>query len=252
MTHSRESILNALKTNEFIPYYQPVIHSGNGKVAGCEILARWHSQSDGIVEAGKFIASVTEHGFLQEMTKMLMKKTHFDFSQQRNSQCDFFTTINVDLHLLMSAEFRNKLICFCHKLRNEGVRLIAEITEHENVNEYKMARRELKKLAKAGVDFAVDDFGTGYANEDLLQVSQAKIIKIDKKYAQNPECEVSDFFLQETVRLAKNYHAQVVIEGIENHEQERKAKMSGVDYLQGFLYSRPLPFEHFNHALSFY
>lgn len=104
----------------------------------------------------------------------------------------------------------------------------------------------LSSLKAAGIQIALDDFGTGYSSLSYLKVLDIDYLKIDRSFVQNLTASNKDFVLcQAILSIAKSFGYKVVAEGIETVEQEKLLCEIGCHYLQGFLYSKPIPANEF-------
>ncbi|MCK5673686.1 MAG: EAL domain-containing protein, partial [Spirochaetales bacterium] len=107
---------------------------------------------------------------------------------------------------------------------------------------YENAIRQLKELRKMGIIIELDDFGTGYSSLSYLSSFPLDIIKIDKSFIDNMlSSDVSLKLIKSIINLAHDLGLKVVAEGIENSDQLNELYTMDCDYIQGFLYSRPIP-----------
>lgn len=123
-------------------------------------------------------------------------------------------------------------------------RLILEVTESTALKNLDRSIELLNAFNHAGVTVSIDDFGTGYSNLLMLSVLPAKELKIDKSFVTSMlENEKSRKLVETIINIARTMEMNVVAEGIETDEQQAILTSLGCDYLQGFLFSRPLPAE---------
>lgn len=123
-------------------------------------------------------------------------------------------------------------------------RLILEVTESTALKNLDRSIELLSAFNQAGITVSIDDFGTGYSNLLMLSVLPAKELKIDKSFVTSMlENEKSRKLVETIINIARTMEMYVVAEGIETEEQRAVLTELGCDYLQGFLFSRPLPAE---------
>ena len=123
-------------------------------------------------------------------------------------------------------------------------RLILEVTESTALKNLDRSIELLTAFNQAGITVSIDDFGTGYSNLLMLSVLPAKELKIDKSFVSSMlENEKSRKLVETIITIARTLEMNVVAEGIETEAQRAMLVSLGCDYLQGFLYSRPLPAE---------
>ncbi|WP_150322077.1 EAL domain-containing protein, partial [Enterobacter hormaechei] len=123
-------------------------------------------------------------------------------------------------------------------------RLILEVTESTALKNLDRSIELLNAFNHAGITVSTDDFGTGYSNLLMLSVLPAKELKIDKSFVSSMLGNEKSRKLVETIiNIARTMEMTVVAEGIETDEQQAILTSLGCDYLQGYLFSRPLPAE---------
>ncbi|WP_218726537.1 EAL domain-containing protein, partial [Enterobacter chuandaensis] len=121
-------------------------------------------------------------------------------------------------------------------------RLVLEVTESTALKNLDRSIELLNAFNHAGITVSIDDFGTGYSNLLMLSVLPAKELKIDKSFvASMLENEKSRKLVETIINIARTMEMNVVAEGIETDEQQAILTHLGCDYLQGYLFSRPLP-----------
>lgn len=124
--------------------------------------------------------------------------------------------------------------------------LILEITERVQMPATPEVFSIIKTLRLNHIQFALDDFGAGYANHDYLQRFPVDYIKIDKCFVQLANTDnVTDHIVENVFGLARRLNVAIVAEGIETPEQEYSMIQKGINYLQEYLYSRPLSASEF-------
>ena len=117
-----------------------------------------------------------------------------------------------------------------------------EITESIFIDNYEMVMQNMLALARAGIKFYLDDFGTGYSNLTNVISLPFSTIKMDRSLVlamEEGQKGVSLFF--DLVSTFKGVGFKILVEGVETNNQNYLVERAGVDYIQGFLYSRPLP-----------
>jgi sensor c-di-GMP phosphodiesterase-like protein len=111
--------------------------------------------------------------------------------------------------------------------------------------------KEASLLRDLGYHVSIDDFGTGYSNLKLLGEVQPDVLKIDKSFVFDMEDNsLRSNLIPQMVSFARAVGAMVVAEGVENEKQERQLKDLGIEFAQGYFYSRPVPIEDFLKYLS--
>jgi EAL domain-containing protein (putative c-di-GMP-specific phosphodiesterase class I) len=131
-----------------------------------------------------------------------------------------------------------------------GDRVAVEITEGVMLNEAASVREKLNLLQRAGVQFAIDDFGIGYSSMSYLKKFRVDFLKIDQSFVKDMmSSHESQVFAETIVLMAHRLGLKVIAEGVETCEQRDWLKTAGCDYAQGFLYSEAVSAGRFRDLL---
>ena len=121
-----------------------------------------------------------------------------------------------------------------------------EITESAAINSQEDFLKTINELHDMGFSFSLDDYGTGYSNATYILSMDFDIIKIDKAILwQSEKSESAKIVLRNTVRMIKELGKKILVEGVETKEQMEAMVELGVDYCQGFYFSKPVPQQEF-------
>ncbi len=237
----------ALVLNEIEPWFQPVCHARTGKLAGCEVLARWVRSGKEWVSPEQFIPLAEKSGLIVPLMVHLMQKvSHFLQRVMPVLPDGFHVGVNVSAENLKSVEFCNACLALSDTLRARHMVLMAEITESAPLQPSADVLAALTSLREAGGRVALDDFGTGYCTFRYLQQFPVDILKIDRSFSRRYGCDdISDRVVDNIIRLAHELGLDIIAEGTETESQARAMAGKGVQYLQGFLYSPPVPESRF-------
>ncbi|CAD5723323.1 putative signal transduction protein [Escherichia coli] len=210
-----EAISLALENHEFKPWIQPVFCAQTGVLTGCEVLVRWEHPQTGIIPPDQFIPLAESSGLI---------------------------VINVSAGCFLAAGFEKECLNLVNKLGNDKIKLVLELTERNPIPVTPEARAIFDSLHQHNITFALDDFGTGYATYRYLQAFPVDFIKIDKSFVQMASVdEISGHIVDNIVELARKPGLSIVAEGVETQEQADLMIGKGVHFLQGYLYSPPVP-----------
>lgn len=232
---------------EFIPWLQPVNDSSSGSIIGCEILMRWQHPIRGIVSPMEFIPLAEESGLIVPMTEKMLEMVKVTFLDNKIELPEnFYFSLNVTASHILQPSLLNACRDFLSIFKKNHVRLILEITERDKRlmdDDIAIRATEFKEL---GVLIAIDDFGTGYAGMSALQSLPIDMLKIDRTFiAKVLEDGISSYIIRSIVFFSQSLHIQTIAEGVESAEQLRRLQHLGVDYMQGYFFSKPLPLEKF-------
>lgn len=252
--HVRDFILEtdlskALEDGQFELYYQPIFDVRSGEFNQAEALLRWNHPEFGRVSPAEFIP-------IAERTKLIIPMTDWVIEQacQRISEWAAFgfgrMVVSVNISLLAIENRGDVLVDFIRNaIEKSGIEassLKLEITESTLINDLEEIIRIFKALKMFGVKLALDDFGTGYSTFGTLIDLPLDIIKLDRALIRNLEnSEQSQMIVSSMITIIHGLELEVVVEGVETHEQFQYLKVLNSDYIQGFLFSQPLPESEF-------
>ena len=225
---------NAIINNEFKIYYQPKINAKTNKIVAAEALVRWEKE-DKIIMPNQFIPIFEKNGFIIKLDKYIYEKVCKDIAEwkEKNNK-EINVSINVSKeHLVENFIEEYNEIAESNNLDTNKIEL--EITESAGINDEIDLLSIMKEIKKYGFLISIDDFGTGYSSLNMLQNMPIDILKIDKSFINQ------DKMLESIILIAKKMNLKTVAEGVETEEQVEKLKKLGVDLLQGYFYSKPLP-----------
>ncbi len=244
----------ALDEKRLSMHYQPIVEATTGRPVTCEALMRWHHPELGVLPPADFIPYAEESGLINPVTRMAMQTVMRDLKHWRASHMpDFQVAINLSASCLaketLAEWFEGSDLSYRDEHGELNLRgLVCEVTESIFLAiRSNKALSNLHWLRDHGATIALDDFGTGYSALSYLRNFPIDVIKIDKSFiAEAVNSDVDRALIKATVEMARGIGARLVAEGIENKAQCELLEQLGVDYLQGFYFSRPMPAEEFN------
>lgn len=243
----RQELLRALEQRQFIPYIQPVVTAKGEHWVGCEILLRWQHPCKGIISPDIFIPMAEQCGLLVPMTRMLMVQIREQFAPQKHQLPNgFHFAFNISASHCKNLSLVSDCRDFINAFQGHPIKLILELTERELLIADDVTHQLIEELHKLGVLIAIDDFGTGNSNLRYLQKLKIDFLKIDKSFVSMIETDPpSRHIVDNIIDLAARLNLWLVAEGVEDAFQATYLKNCGVDYLQGYLYSKPMPAKDF-------
>lgn len=244
-----EELQAAIVAGQIVPYYQPVVFARGGELAGVEILARWERGSVPCSLPDSFIPLAESSGLIIPLTRRLMDRVVTDLVPVITSlPSPFHIGINISAAHATDHDFLQSCQQFLTQFPEGGVDLILEITEREPFEMTPSFQNALAQLQAAGVKIALDDFGTGYSNLGYLTQLSFDFIKIDKSFVgQIDHHPDSTLLVESVIGMARKLKLSIIAEGVETVQQSKYLADSGVIYLQGYYFSRPLPYPKFAH-----
>ena len=239
-------IRDAVRYNEFVPFYQPIVNSVTGEIMGAEVLARWQRSDGAIVPPYQFIPFAEDSGLIVDITEQLVRKMVRDLVALDWRESDKFMSINIvpeqlkttRLFRFISSEVK------AHGLQSSAVSL--EITERMEIDNLQQARETLELFYKEGITLKLDDAGTGYGGFSYVQELDVSTLKIDKMFVDTiNKNDVKRSVLDAIIAFAKASNIELIAEGVEQEYQVDYLKEQGVTQIQGYFYAKPMPINEF-------
>lgn len=225
----------------FSVMYHPIVAVESGKWVGAEALCRWRSRTLGDISPGEFIPFVEQAGFITYLDAWVRSEAIRECSKIGLNKKNFLLDINFSPHQALDGCFVENIVEVAQRADFPLDHLIVEITETERFTFDEQSLDGLNKLKATGVMVSLDDFGTGYSSlENLIKIS-AGMMKTDKMLVDDLENDPSRQLLLETlIRTAHDLGMKIVVEGVERESQQKIIASLKADYIQGYLYSKPL------------
>jgi diguanylate cyclase (GGDEF)-like protein/PAS domain S-box-containing protein len=242
----------ALSDGQFELYYQPVVELASGDIHKAEALIRWHHPDLGFVSPSQFIPLAEETGMIVEISDWVFRQAARQVKRMRSGYCSLFQiSINISPILFSASQpYTDAWIAYLSNLGLSNSAIILEITEGLLLDASDTVKRRLLQCRDAGLQVSLDDFGTGYSSLAYLNRFDIDYLKIDQAFVENLALDSDESALCEAVTvMAHKLGLKVIAEGVENPLQRDLLLASGCDYAQGFLYSKPLPANDFEHLL---
>ncbi|MGE7092898.1 bifunctional diguanylate cyclase/phosphodiesterase [Lysinibacillus sp. NPDC048646] len=239
-----QELHEALANHEFYLEYQPQVNLKTGKIESLEALVRWRHPTRGFVPPDVFIPIAEESGLIIPLGKWILETA---CCQAKSWEAQGLPQMKVAVNLSLGQLFQQDLVQMVEGiLQQTGLKphhLQLEITESMTMNIDQMTQL-LHELKALGIQIAVDDFGTGYSSLSYLKDFPIDCLKIDRAFVRNIQHDPNDEALVSMIlSMAKHLRFKVVAEGIEEVAQLAFLIEGGCDYIQGYLFSKPLAAE---------
>ncbi len=243
---------NAVKQQEFIANYQPLVDFSSDDVVAAEVLVRWQHPKLGLLNPDLFIPILEKSGQIVQLDLYMLKmaisnlKLWADWLPEK-----FKLNVNVSTSGFSSQEFISYLQEQHRQLPKLTERLCVEITEESLILNIDAVKKHLDILKNLNISVALDDFGTGYSSLSYLHQFSLDYLKIDKSFVDDLN-EVSNkvLILDAVVNLAKALKIKTTAEGIETAEQYQKLKEIGCNLGQGYYIAKPMLADDFKRFLE--
>jgi len=233
----------AIKNEEFIVYYQPLIDLQSGSINGVEVLIRWNHPIKGWISPADFIPVAEVSGLIIDIGKWVFERS---CEQKKIWNDKGLSDIKVSINLSGKELIRENIFSdikeTIDKYDLEYSSIQIEITETSIIKDLDKSRAILKQLRSLGIKIALDDFGTGYSSLNYLETLPIDALKIDKSFVDRiKDADQDEKIINVIIQLAHILNLEVVAEGVETKEQMIFLNKYHCNLAQGYLFSKPLP-----------
>ena len=240
----RDSVINGCKG--FYLCYQPIVNTNTERLTAMEALLRWRGDPYGEVPPYQFVPILEEDAIFPELGEWILRQAMKDGVRFLKKYPNVLMHVNLSYVQLEKEDFSDMLLKIIDELKFPPKNLCLEITEGCRLLDMDKLIKVVTGLKDRGIAFAIDDFGTGFASIDILKRLPANVVKIDREFIKDIDKSEQDRqALQRISELAAIYGSNVCAEGIETTEMRDIVRQYPIDTIQGFLYSRPIPFDEF-------
>ena len=226
--------------SQFELFYQPQVDAVTGVVTGAEALLRWHSPEHGEVFPSEFIPLLEESRLITQVGAWILEESVSQFRIWRRQVPDFAMSVNVSYIQLKE----NALLEYLKMRQWDDLpagQLVLELTESCWVPNLQFLPQEFEELRAMGYGIAIDDFGTGYSSLSHLKELPANVLKVDRSFVTGIHKGSYEYiFLEYIIKLAHSIGLKVCVEGVETEEEFDIVKQTLPDYIQGYLFGRPV------------
>ncbi len=246
----RNDIKNALSKNEFVIYYQPYFSSKDKRLVGAEALIRW-KRNGKIIPPLEFIPFLERTKMISSIEKWVVNKVLSTITGWKKAGLDVVpVSINISPSSFNNFNFAKDILFIIDKYNIEKNLINIEIIERLFLENMEYVKRTIRTLKKYGLSFSIDDFGTGYSSLSYLAKLSVDYVKIDISFVREMLKNDNTRAIVETiVYLTKRLKIKTIAEGVEENEQLEFLKNIKCDFIQGYLFSKPLPEDEFEKLL---
>jgi len=232
----RYQLQDAIRNREISLAYQPIVALNSGRMVGAEALARWQQPDGEYLPPDIFIPLAVRSGMMPQLTKLIIEKVFADLGGWLQQHPQQHISINLEPSDLQNPALPGLLAAQVAHWQLAPSQIALELTER-GFSDPAISGPAIATLRAAGYAIYIDDFGTGYSSLSYLQHLDVDIIKIDKSFVDALEYKT---VTPHIIEMAKALRLAMVAEGIETEGQLQWLTHYGVQYGQGWLYSKAL------------
>ena len=237
-----DELARAIESDQFVPYYQPIVDLTTARIVSAEVLVRWRKPDGTLVPPAHFIPLAESTGLIVPLTRALMRRVRVEAGSAIGARPHFNIGFNLSArHFIDEAIVKDIRAIF----RNSPIALsqvLLEVTERQPLENLTMARRVIAALQGLGVQVGLDDLGTGHSGLSYMLKLGVDFIKIDKMFVDAIGTErYSTTIIETLVSLGRDMRLDLIAEGVETFEQVQHLRERGIRKAQGYLFAPPLP-----------
>ncbi len=232
--------------------FQPIVDANTGAIAAAEGLARWRNENGELIPPSEFIPLAENSGLISMLALHLLEEACGCLRRWIDAGLEVVPiSMNVSPVQFRDPTFGLQLVKTLEKFRIPPSLINIEITELTITNNTDVTRDNLQLMKSLGIAIHIDDFGTGYSSLSLLNDLAFDVLKIDRSFVSRLGTGArSEAIVQAVIELAVALGLKTIAEGVETEAQALSLTQSGVDFLQGYLFSRPVPADQFASLLK--
>jgi EAL domain-containing protein (putative c-di-GMP-specific phosphodiesterase class I) len=236
-------LYRAQQRNEFVLYYQPLIHVDTEEIIGVEALLRWDNPELGLISPSEFIPLAEQTGLINPIGRWVLKEA---CRQLKQWQDDGLTPVRVAVNLSVEQFHNPNLIAHIREaLEETGLDpsyLELEITESVAIRETNYISKVLQEIKDLGVSISIDDFGTEYSSLSRIKQLPIDRIKMAMQFVHGIPLSTKDEAIAKIIiNLGGSLGLKVIAEGVETDCQFDFLKNRVCDEVQGYYFYRPMP-----------
>lgn len=243
----RAELQRAIKQDELVLHYQPTVELRTGRVSGFEALVRWNHPSRGLLPPGEFIPVAEQSGLIRPLGSWVLRAAcaaAVEMFSDAPSGRRLTISVNVASQQLSRPGFVDEVLDVLADSGLPASQLTLEITETALLRDLETIVGRLEALRAAGIRISIDDFGTGYSSLAYLRNLPIDILKVDKAFVDRLTTDAKDAALTSAIlAMSSSLNLATVAEGVEEHSQAQWLNDARCQYGQGYLWSRPVPFD---------
>ena len=231
----------AIRRDQLVLHYQPVVSMATGRVMRVEALVRWQHPELGNLPPSEFIPLAEPTALIHGLTTWVARAAMRQCAAWQSEGIELPVAINVSARNMFDEDLPERLFRLSQDAGVEPDNVTVELTETAAARELDRLAFAMGRLRDKGFCLAIDDFGTGYASLEQLLVIPFEEVKIDRRFIVSArDSATSAIVLEHMVRLAHALEMEVTAEGIEDEQLLERAGAAGCDHVQGFFLSRPV------------
>lgn len=236
-----QRLRQALDRDELQFAFQPIVALSNDRIVGFETLARWSDSELGFVPPSEFVEIAENTGMVHDLGQCALRAAARVSSSIRRAGLNVFVTVNVSPLQLRARDFTERVVTLMedYGLPHDAIKI--EVTENIFMDDDDPAADTVDELNRRGFTIALDDFGSGYSSLGYMARMPFSVIKLDRTLTSQINDPTIRSVVAALVAASKIQETSVVPEGVETEEIAQELRSLGVEWGQGWLWSKAVP-----------
>ncbi|MFA0078207.1 EAL domain-containing protein [Vibrio artabrorum] len=241
----------AIEKQTLFMVFQPLVRTDKS-VHGVEALVRWIDEELGFVPPDVFVPVAESTGLMQKLGAFIIESSIMQIAHlHRTTEQKIGLSINISVRQFSHQSFSDHLLATLEKYQLSPSCLTLEITESLFIEDVTVVKPIFEALKANDIKISLDDFGTGYSSLSMLKALPIDELKIDKSFIENIAVDQQSLtMVQNIIAIGKNFGMVVLAEGVESNEHFSILKACDCDLMQGYYFSRPIPYDELCHYLA--
>ncbi|MEG3640981.1 EAL domain-containing protein [Magnetococcus sp. PR-3] len=237
----------AIEQKQFWIHYQPYVDQASGRITGVEALIRWKNSAGEMVYPDQFIPVAEDTGLIVPIGLWVLRSVMETIAEwEEEGHPDITFSVNVSARQFQEGHLAYQIKAALKETGIKPSNLMLEITESLMIRDPSHTLNMLHEIKALGVRVALDDFGTGYSSLGYLKQFPIDLLKIDRSFINGiANSKDDETMVSAIVNMAHSLGVRVIGEGIENDQQLQRVNAHECDFVQGFHYSKPMPYQAF-------
>ena len=238
---------DCIASDRVLVYLQPIYSTKEKRFVSAEALCRLLDENGNIIPPSSFISIAEKNGIINKLDEIVFDKVCKFIAKNDMDELGLkYIETNLSVVQLSDYELANKYLEIIERNKIDTKYINLEITETAGIEQINSLMDNLQKLKSNGISLSLDDYGTGYSNLNYVVSMPVQIIKFDKKMTDEYFAgSKAKFVMDYSIRMFKAMDLKIVSEGVETKLQLDSLAELGVDYIQGYYFSKPLPMDEF-------
>jgi diguanylate cyclase (GGDEF)-like protein/PAS domain S-box-containing protein len=237
-----DRIREALVNNAFMLYAQPVMSLCDDSIGRCELLLRMQGENGDVIPPGSFLYIAERFDLIQDIDRWVVSRAVEILAEQQRAGRDVVLGVNLSAKSVTDPRLPDHVAGELRAHRADGRGLCFEVTETAAVVNIERARHFAQRVAALGCEFALDDFGAGFASFYYLKHLNFDLLKIDGEFVTDlANSKTNQLVVKAVVDIARGLGKRTIAEFVEDAETLELLRGMGVDFAQGYYVAKPAP-----------